>query len=137
MTDPMKPGAGDDPFPEETESAGSDGREPSSEPTEAVQDTDSEDQPVEIPWYQDRQRVSDGRPTATQFELRADTFEDLQEGTSSAVDRLARKVGLDVDDSQFYVTDAREAILRAGMQNLDDAAEELRDWGYDRVEPDE
>lgn len=136
MTDPMKSGAGDDPFADDGNSNASDsdpGRELVSE-TDHEASTETE---VEIPWVFRRNRVSDGRPQATQFELREDTYQDLQNGVNSAVNRLARKVGLDVDDSQFYVTDAREAILLAGMQNLDDAADQLNDWGYDRVESDE
>ncbi|UHQ98283.1 hypothetical protein HYG81_19610 (plasmid) [Natrinema zhouii] len=34
-------------------------------------------------------------------------------------------------DDDLYKLDAREAIYLAGMQNLDDAEDILREWGQD------
>jgi len=53
----------------------------------------------------------------------------LDETDSEAVD--AERELEDMLDEDVYRLDAREAIYLAGMQNLDDAAAVLREWGYD------
>lgn len=140
----MKSGPGTDPFDDSADEAEDE------EPTEPERESDDlsvepsadgaamkpgEDDPIgstDLPWYFRRRTVSESRDAVKQLELRQETLDDM----SDAVDELAERVGLHPDDPAFYTTDAREAILLAGMANLGDAARQLREWGYDRVEPD-
>ncbi|MDQ2052694.1 hypothetical protein RBH26_19780 [Natronolimnohabitans sp. A-GB9] len=54
----------------------------------------------------------------------------VYEGTSDR-EKEARRELEDRFDKDLYKLDMREAIYRAGMQNLDDAEEILREWGAD------
>lgn len=139
----MKSGPGTDPFDDSDTGAEN---EEQTEPERNADDIDvnptghgptmkpGEDDPVrtqDLPWYFRRRTVSEGRDAVKQLELRQETLDDM----SDAVDELADRVGLGPEDPSFYTTDAREAILLAGVANLGDAAEQLREWGYDRVKP--
>jgi hypothetical protein len=54
----------------------------------------------------------------------------VQDGTDDRAKDAERDLESMVGED-IYRLDAREAIYLAGMQNLDDAAAILREWGYD------
>jgi len=69
-----------------------------------------------------RNNVKDERPEIHQLFVQAETDQRARD----AENELETRLGEDL-----YRLDAREAIYLAGMENLDDAAEILRQWGYD------
>ncbi|GAD53100.1 hypothetical protein MBEHAL_1860 [Halarchaeum acidiphilum MH1-52-1] len=81
------------------------------------------DAPLELPYIYRRDKVKDERPDVHQLFVRDDT------------DMLARDAERDLEKllgEDVYRLDAREAIYLAGMRHLDEAADVLREWGYDR-----
>ncbi|WP_327053833.1 hypothetical protein [Halomicrococcus gelatinilyticus] len=71
--------------------------------------------------------------------LRRDNVKDERDSVhqlfvQSATDERAKDAERDLESlvgEDVYRLDAREAIYLAGMQNIEDAATILRDWGYD------
>jgi len=81
------------------------------------------DVPAEFPYIYRRDKVKDERPDVHQLFVRDET------------DTLARDAERDLEKllgEDVYRLDAREAIYLAGMRHLDEAADVLREWGYDR-----
>lgn len=76
----------------------------------------------ELPYILRRERVKDERPEVHQLFVQQATHERAVTAERDLEDRL---------DADLSRTDAREAIYLAGMAHLDEAAEILRDWGYD------
>ncbi len=75
-----------------------------------------------LPWIYERDSITDGRTKTVQLHLQ-DTTLDKQ-----------RKVRTDLEDQlgeTVKKADLREAALLVGFQQLDDVAEQLREWGYD------
>jgi hypothetical protein len=90
-------------------------------------DSDGDDDPVglsraELPYVLRRERVKDERPEVHQLFVQQETHERAVDAERTLQDDLG------VDLSR---TDAREAIYLAGMAHLDEAADILREWGYD------
>ena len=75
-----------------------------------------------MPFTLRRDNVKDERDNVHQLFVQRET----DERAKDAERELESIVGEDV-----YRLDAREAIYLAGMQNLDDAAKVLHEWGYD------
>ena len=129
----MKSGASD-PFADDTDdeeftdtpdqSASSSMAESATEPVE----TDSTDSITgrfdrsDLPYKLRRDKVKDERDSVHQLFVQDDT--DTQE-------RTARRDLEDQFNEDVFKLDAREAIYLAGMQNLGDAEDILREWGYD------
>jgi hypothetical protein len=113
----MKEGASDpfaDDEPEPTETA--------DEAGDTRTETDSSDPVRSLPYIHSRDTVKEDRPNVHQLFVRDDT------------DREAKHAEMELEDilgEDVYRLDAREAIYLAGMQNLGDAADLLREWGYD------
>lgn len=76
----------------------------------------------ELPYYLRRDRVKDERDEVHQLFV-LDETDDME---TDARRDLEDRFGEDV-----YKTDAREAFYRAGMRNLDDAEQQLREWGQE------
>lgn len=142
MTDGMKSGAGSDPFDDESdpdqdasqseEKNAKAADETAEEETEPETETSSKSDDVEasdpanlstredIPYIFRRNGVKDNR-RMIQYFLRDDT-EDLEDEVKQAVEE-----DLDTD---VYLTDLREALVRVGAEHVDEVADELREWGY-------
>jgi hypothetical protein len=139
MTNGMKSGAGSDPFADDDEDASKNEEKnaqeanvtaegeiesetddnsthDSLEESESVNRSDSED----LPYIFRRNGVKDDRKMVQYF-LRDDT-EDLETEVKRAVEQ-----DLDTD---VYLTDLREALVRVGAEHVDEVANELREWGY-------
>lgn len=75
----------------------------------------------DLPRIVARDKVKDDRDDVHQLFVYEDTAEKEKEARRELEDRLG----------DVYKLDAREAIYRAGMKNIDDAEEILREWGAD------
>jgi hypothetical protein len=131
----MKEGAGEDPFandeeevsdPEPEGSKDQSDRSPSPSASER-NDTESEqrrprnsNQQIQIPYKFRRDGVQDGRKRVPLF---------LQDETKQA-ERDAQRELEDRFGDDVSLTDLREALVLAGLENLDKAEEELEAWGY-------
>lgn len=117
----MKSGASD-PFGDDDSAGESEAAETPEPASEQDVDESTGLSREELPLILRREKVKDERPEVHQLFVQAETHE-------RAVDaerELERMLGVDLSR-----TDAREAIYLAGMANLDAAAEQLRQWGYD------
>lgn len=129
MTDGMKSGAGSDPFDDDDEGASQseekNGQEASTT-AEGKTERKTEDESMsrsdreDLPYIFRRNGVKDDRKMIQYF-LRDDT-EDLEAEVKRAVEQ-----DLDTD---VYLTDLREALVRVGAEHVDEVADELREWGY-------
>ncbi|EMA56251.1 hypothetical protein [Halococcus thailandensis] len=120
----MKEGAGEDPF--------ADNGSESSNPTEQEKtgDTNAESkatdvrqtgqQQIQIPYKFRRDGVQDGRSRVPLF---------LQEDTKRA-ERDALRELEERFDNNVSLTDLREALVKVGLQHLDEAKDNLEQWGY-------
>jgi hypothetical protein len=124
----MKEGAGEDPFAEESNSEPDTASEdaPTEERTDAsVEDqtesqTSSSQQSMRIPYKFRRDGVQDGRDRVPLF-LKPET----KRAERDALREMEERFGADVS-----LTDLREALVKAGLEHLDDAEQELEAWGY-------
>ena len=129
----MKSGA-TDPFGDETDQS-----EQTEEPEEATSETGQTEQSEQtedstpsdsntgqfdrsdLPYILRRDTVKESRDDVHQLFVLEETSEMEKDARRELEDRFG----------DVYKLDAREAIYRAGMENLDDAEEILRDWGID------
>jgi len=131
----MKEGAGEDPFAEDTGSAAerSEQRDESGgqhdERTESAVSSDGETrsasagdgpQSMQIPYKFRRDGVQDGRNRVPLF---------LQEETKRA-ERDALRELEDRFDDDVSLTDLREALVKVGMEHIDEVEANLEAWGY-------
>jgi len=117
MTNGMKPGSGSDPFDDE----------PDEDDAETVEETESsesdrEDSSQSAPWLFVRDGVKQSRDHTFQLHLRSETRTQEKRFQTAVEERLREDV---------YKADLREAALLVAMENEDDVAEKLREWGYD------
>ena len=129
----MKEGAGEDPFAEDTEASEQD-PEPSLDQYESEKSqnkvintsTESKDnQPatqeqLQIPYKYRRDSVQDGRDRVPLF---------LQPETKTAEREALRELEERFDDS-ISLTDLREALVKVGLEHLDETEQSLEEWGY-------
>ncbi|MUV60244.1 hypothetical protein [Halobacterium sp. CBA1126] len=123
----MKEGAGEDPFASGGEST--DLEESSSSETTTTESKTTEPESTEssrqqrsmqIPYKFRRDGVQDGRERVPLF---------LQSETKSA-ERDAQRELEDRFDDDVSLTDLREALMKAGLDHLDEVEEHLEEWGY-------
>ncbi|WP_416841806.1 hypothetical protein [Haloferax sp. DFSO52] len=127
----MKKGAGEDPFandspveststsPESTQEDPSK-REGTSSQQADERDTQQPQQQLQIPYKFRRDGVQDGRDRVPLF-LQKETKVAERDALHELEDRFEENVSL---------TDLREALVKVGLQHLDEAEECLEDWGY-------
>ncbi|RQG87964.1 hypothetical protein EA462_13985 [Natrarchaeobius halalkaliphilus] len=139
----MKEGAGEDPFADDATTSNPDADPPSErdssdgvtadtvEPTEStdanagssspVGTSRSADQPqIRIPYKFRRDGVQDGRDRVPLF---------LHEETKGAERDVLRELE-DRFDDDVSLTDLREALVKVGLEHLDEVELELEEWGY-------
>lgn len=133
----MKEGAGEDPFAEDTESPAPDpdpspdpevseetddtavatNTETTLEPTESGESTQTR---MQIPYKYRRDSVQDGRDRVPLF---------LQPETKTAEREALRELE-ERFDANVSLTDLREALVKVGLEHLDETEESLEEWGY-------
>lgn len=127
----MKEGAGEDPFADDTEdeaepTKSTTERSPASDPvmeggSEPEPESEADqDRSVDIPYKFRRDSVQDGRDRVPLF---------LQPETKTAEREAMRELEDRFDDS-VSMTDLREALVKVGLDNLDQTEETLEEWGY-------
>lgn len=123
----MKEGAGENPFasegesPDVEESSTTETTTTESETTESESTGSSRQQrSMQIPYKFRRDGVQDGRERVPLF---------LQSDTKSA-ERDAQRELEDRFDDDVSLTDLREALMKAGLDHLDEVEEHLEEWGY-------
>lgn len=125
----MKEGAGEDPFDDNDESTESaSGEQPDIGDTQTSPDTVAEttniqrssQQQMQIPYKFRRDGVQDGRSRVPLF---------LQSDTKSA-ERDALRELEERFDNNVSLTDLREALVKVGLQHLDEVEGNLEEWGY-------
>jgi len=123
---------GDDSTDTETEESVADTAEPddsSSQSTESRSNGPS-DMPElsggtssELPWIYERSSITDGRDKTVQLHLQRSTLDEQRQAQSDVETLLGESV---------KKADLREAALLAGLQQLDEVTDTLREWGYGR-----
>ena len=131
----MKEGAGEDPFASDDDT---DSGPALDEPSVDESPTRTEDQPehtttdsnechgsdqqqsLQIPYKFRRDGVQDGRDRVPLF---------IQEDIKSN-ERDAQRELEDRFDDDVSLTDLREAVMKAGLQHLDEVEANLEEWGY-------
>jgi hypothetical protein len=125
----MKEGAGEDPFADDdettdTESIGqADTDETQTSSNTATETTDTQrpnQQQMQIPYKFRRDGVQDGRDRVPLF---------LQGDSKSAERDALREIEQRFDDD-VSLTDLREALVKVGLQHLDEVEVHLEEWGY-------
>lgn len=123
----MKEGAGEDPFAEDIESGGSDDKSSSAISTDAAEAKEettgsqqTQQQTIRIPYKFRRDGVQDGRNRVPLF---------LQPETKNAERDALREMEERFNDD-VSLTDLREALMRVGLEHLDEAETHLEEWGY-------
>lgn len=123
----MKEGAGEDPFAEDDDSLDPDpNKEPETEeipveaPTESTDSQSATQNQIQIPYKYRRDSVQDGRDRVPLF---------LQPETKTAEREALRELEERFDDD-ISLTDLREALVKVGLDHLDEAEENLEEWGY-------
>lgn len=125
----MKEGAGEDPFADDEPTVDQD-EDPEPTETEASVQSGTNKQgtsgsttgrrSVQIPYKFRRDSVQEGRERVPLF---------LHEGTKQSERDAQREMESRFGDS-VSLTDLREALVRAGLENLDEVEHQLEEWGY-------
>lgn len=118
----MKEGAGENPFDEADEPAETRSTDRSdTDETLASGETDSHQQrSMQIPYKFRRDGVQEGRDRVPLF-LQAET----KRGERDALRELEEQF-----DENVSLTDLREALVKTGLQHLDEVEVHLEEWGY-------
>lgn len=123
----MKEGAGENPFADESTEPSDDG--PDTSETVAAETPEQEDEVLsesedtdtfDIPYKFRRNSVQDGRERYPLF-----LMQETRAAEREALNDLENQFGASVSK-----TDLREALVKIGLQNLDNVEAQLRDWGY-------
>jgi len=130
----MKEGAGEDPFADE----GSPNEDPERQPDDSPETASTEADPslevgssstteesssgaeMSIPYKYRRDSVQDDRDRVPLF-LHAETKTDERKAMRELEERFGDRISL---------TDLREALVKAGLENLDTTQKQLEQWGY-------
>lgn len=126
----MKQGAGENPFADESDSEESVEQSETNDATASPDASEGADAPesrrktqqrsIQIPYKFRRDGVQDGRNRVPLF---------LQKDTKSA-ERDALRALEERLDEDVSLTDLREALVKAGLEHLDEVEMHLEEWGY-------
>ncbi|MDR5657770.1 hypothetical protein RH831_11345 [Halodesulfurarchaeum sp. HSR-GB] len=126
----MKEGAGEDPFASDDDANAEPAADERATGAEEESDRRTDDgngrqgkeqqQSMRIPYKFRRDGVQDGRDRVPLF---------IQEDTKSE-ERDAQRELEDRFDDDVSLTDLREAVMKAGLQHLDEVEANLEEWGY-------
>ncbi|CQH64177.1 uncharacterized protein HHUB_4304 (plasmid) [Halobacterium hubeiense] len=127
----MKEGAGEDPFASSDESAGGEetateasttesGTEERERATGGTTESSRQQRSMQIPYKFRRDGVQDGRERVPLF-LQSDTKSGERDAQRELEDRF---------DDDVSLTDLREALMKTGLDHLDEVEEHLEEWGY-------
>ncbi len=92
-----------------------------SEPEES--NTETETEPNPLPFIFARRTVKADRDAVPVY---------VQDQTATEIDELERDMSQTFDGDKVMSLDVREALIRAGLENVDDVQRVMEDWGYGR-----
>lgn len=122
----MKEGAGEDPFADDADSTEAESaKQPDRDDVHPSTDSEASDgrrsnPQLEIPYKFRRDGVQDGRDRVPLF---------LHSETKSAERDVLRELEERFDDD-VSLTDLREAVMKVGLEHLDEVERHLEEWGY-------
>lgn len=124
----MKEGAGEDPFadneqsdsPSQEETKGTESTNDSSETSRTNDIADNDRQSPKIPYKLRRDSVQDGRDRVPLF-----LKEETKQMERTAQRELEKQFGENV-----ALTDLREALMKVGLQHMNEVETNLEEWGY-------
>ncbi|WP_458190897.1 hypothetical protein [Haladaptatus sp. NG-WS-4] len=127
----MKEGAGEDPFAEDATSSGADSTEqaddtdttdtePTTETSNTTRSQQSGQRTIQIPYKFRRDGVQDGRDRVPLF----------LHGETKTAERDALRELEERFDDDVSLTDLREALVKVGLDHLDEVETHLEEWGY-------
>jgi hypothetical protein len=121
----MKKGAGEDPFAEDAGSQTDDDvdaaqADPDADSAKSEDAGGDTQQTIQIPYKFRRDGVQDGRDRVPLF-VKPETKREERDARRELEDRFGEDVSL---------TDLREALVKVGLQHLDEVEVQLEDWGY-------
>lgn len=125
----MKEGAGEDPFADDSAPPDPSADQQATKATEETpvdtteETTDSQpstQKQISIPYKYRRDSVQDGRDRVPLF---------LQPETKTAEREALRELE-ERFDGNVSLTDLREALVKVGLEHLDETEESLEEWGY-------
>lgn len=144
MTDGLKPGAGSDPFEDDSDTDGDNRPEQERRSEDAGDDSDTEnkddrdgqssvsreqsistettDADSSLPWIYSRDGVKKARQHTFQLHLQASTRDREKRFQADIEEALGEDV---------YKADLREAALLVAMDRHEAVLDQLREWGYD------
>lgn len=131
----MKEGAGEDPFADDSPPASTDTE--STEPPSPTESTDSQRNPTETPDETTRSTQSTRSQMRIPYKYRRDSVQDgrdrvplfLQPETKTSEREALRELEERFDDN-VSLTDLREALVKVGLNHLNEAESCLEEWGY-------
>lgn len=89
----------------------------------AEDDDEEEDEPDALPFIFARRTVKADREAVPVY---------VQDDTAAEIEEIERKLGQQFDGDKVMALDVREALVRAGLQNVDDVEQVMEEWGYGR-----
>jgi hypothetical protein len=119
----MKEGAGEDPFAEDAGDQADDenrGQNDTGAETSTSETGGDAQQKIQIPYKFRRDGVQDGRDRVPLF-VKPETKREERDARRELEDRLGEDVSL---------TDLREALVKVGLDHLDEVEAQLEGWGY-------
>lgn len=84
---------------------------------------DEEDEEDALPFIFARRTVKADREAVPVY---------VQDDTAAEIEEIERQLGQQFDGDKVMALDVREALVRAGLQNVDDVEQVMKDWGYGR-----
>ena len=95
--------------------------------TETEEETDeeegSDDETDALPFIFARRTVKADREAVPVY---------VQDETASEIEEVERRLDQQFDSDKVMALDVREALVRAGLENLDDVERVMEEWGYGR-----
>jgi len=129
MTKDDRYGATDDDYSDEFDSYDTETTSSAGSSVEAVateserEESNTETDPNPLPFIFARRTVKADRDAVPVY---------VQDRTATEIDELERKLGQTFDGDKVMALDVREALIRAGLRNVDDVQHVMEEWGYGR-----
>ncbi|KZN25976.1 hypothetical protein A4G99_23910 [Haladaptatus sp. R4] len=129
MTKDDRYGATDDDYSDELDGYASDSATASGSSVETVtvesepEESTSEPDPDPLPFIFARRTVKADRDAVPVY---------VQDQTATEIDELERELSQTFEGDKVMALDVREALIRAGLENVDDVQRVMEEWGYGR-----
>lgn len=123
MTKDDRYGATDDDYSDELDGYSESTAPASSSATSVTADSSEETDKNPLPFIFARRTVKADRDAVPVY---------VQDQTATEIDELERELSQAFDGDKVMALDVREALIRAGLRNVDDVRHVMEEWGYGR-----